>query len=167
MSPSEAHQRIAALRTELARHDELYYRQAQPELADFDYDRLKRELADLEHGYPDLARGDSPTQRVGGAPIPGFVTVHHAVPMMSIDNTYAVDEVRVVGSAGGAFQRVHGGHPGLPHGAQHLDEAVAHLVLHDGASPVVMIIHVRIFKPVLNIHDKSECHLFLVQIHWG
>jgi len=94
MSPSEAHQRIAALRTELARHDELYYRQAQPELADFDYDRLKRELADLEHGYPDLARGDSPTQRVGDDRADGFVRVRHRQAMMTLDNTYDEGELR-------------------------------------------------------------------------
>ena len=50
--PSDSTQRIATLRAELARHDELYYRQARPELSDYDYDRLKRELADLEAAQP-------------------------------------------------------------------------------------------------------------------
>jgi len=94
MSPSEAHTRIAALRAELARHDELYYRQAQPELADFDYDVLKRELADLEAAFPNLASGESPTRRIGDDRIEGFIRVRHRQAMMTLDNTYDEGELR-------------------------------------------------------------------------
>ena len=64
MTAPEARDRIAELRAQVARHDELYYRRAKPEISDFEYDRLKRELADLEAGDPRLLAADSPTQRV-------------------------------------------------------------------------------------------------------
>jgi DNA ligase (NAD+) len=67
MSPAEVRQRIAALRTSLAHHDELHYRRARPEITDFDYDRLKAELAALEQEFPEAAREsgtESPTARV-------------------------------------------------------------------------------------------------------
>lgn len=87
-------QRVAHLREELNRHNILYYDQAKPQISDQDYDRLMKELIDLEDAHPELRTPDSPTQRVGGAPASGFVTVEHAVPMMSIDNTYDAAAVR-------------------------------------------------------------------------
>lgn len=89
-----AAKRAAWLRDELNRHNYLYYVEAKPEISDQEFDRLLRELADLEKTHPELATADSPTQRVGGEPIAGFRTVQHAVRMMSIDNTYAEGEVR-------------------------------------------------------------------------
>ena len=86
--------RIAQLRSELEHHNYLYYVQAQPILSDREFDRLIKELTELETAHPDLASPDSPTQRVGGQPIEGFVSVEHAVRMMSIDNTYDEAEVR-------------------------------------------------------------------------
>ncbi|AHF91092.1 DNA ligase [Opitutaceae bacterium TAV5] len=86
--------RIAALRAELARHDELYYRAARPELSDFDYDRLKRELADLEAQHPELATGESPTRRIGDDRAEGFARVRHRQAMMTLDNTYDDGELR-------------------------------------------------------------------------
>ena len=65
MTSAEARQRIAELRAQVARHDELYYRQARPEITDFEYDRLKRELADLEAQFPQFKAADSPTQAGG------------------------------------------------------------------------------------------------------
>src|SRR6185312_423229 len=65
-----------------------------PAVSDQEFDRLLRELADLEAAHPELITPDSPTQRVGGEPIDGFRTVEHSVPMMSIDNTYDEAEVR-------------------------------------------------------------------------
>lgn len=94
MTSAEAKQRIAALRQQVGKHDELYYRQAQPELADFDYDRLKRELADLETQFPLYAVKDSPTARVGDDRLEGFVTYRHRQPMQSLDNTYSEAELR-------------------------------------------------------------------------
>ena len=79
--------RVEKLRDELNRHNHLYYIEAKPLVSDQQYDRLMRELAELEAAHPDLMTADSPTQRVGGAPIESFVTVEHTVPMRSIDNT--------------------------------------------------------------------------------
>jgi DNA ligase (NAD+) len=94
MSPNEAQSRIAALRTELARHDERYYRQAKPEIGDFEYDALKKELADLERHFPELAASESPTQRVGDDRSEGFVRVKHRLAMTTLDNTYDETELR-------------------------------------------------------------------------
>ena len=93
-NPAEARQRAEFLRAELERHNRLYYVEARPEISDREFDRLLRELQDLEAAHPDLATPDSPTQRVGGAPLAGFRSVKHAVPMMSLDNTYSVEEMR-------------------------------------------------------------------------
>ena len=86
--PESAKTRAAALREQLHRHNRLYYVEAAPEITDREFDALLAELGDLEDRYPQLVRPDSPTQRVGGEPIDGFETVEHAMPMMSIDNTY-------------------------------------------------------------------------------
>jgi len=85
---------VARLRSELNFHNDLYYNKAKPQISDQEYDRLMRELIDLEKAHPELLTPDSPSQRVGGAPASEFVTVEHAVPMMSIDNTYDEAEVR-------------------------------------------------------------------------
>lgn len=87
-------QRAAALRDELHRHNQLYYADDAPEIADREFDQLLRELQDLETQFPELQTPDSPTQRVGGTPIDGFTTVAHASPMLSIDNTYSEDELK-------------------------------------------------------------------------
>ncbi|MEY2878897.1 MAG: ligase [Verrucomicrobiota bacterium] len=94
MSPSEASSRITELRAVVAHHDELYYRRAQPEISDFDYDRLKQELADLETRFPQFATADSPTQRVGDDRVQGFQEVAHRRKMLSLDNTYNEAELR-------------------------------------------------------------------------
>ena len=86
--------RAPHLSAELQRHNALYYSGGATELSDPDFDALLRELQDLEDAHPELQTPDSPTRRVGGAPIEHFVTVEHAVPMLSIDNTYNQDELR-------------------------------------------------------------------------
>src|SRR6185503_15144929 len=86
--------RIAKLRDEINRHSYLYYAEARPEISDREFDKLLAELIELEKEHPDLITPDSPTQRVGGEPIEGFEQVRHAVPMMSIDNTYDEQGVR-------------------------------------------------------------------------
>ncbi len=80
--------RIRELRAELARHNHLYYTKAAPEISDPDYDRLFRELEELEKLHPQAHDPNSPTLRVGGAPIAGFQQVRHAVPMLSIDDVF-------------------------------------------------------------------------------
>ena len=87
-------EKIQRLRETIRRHDRLYYVEAAPEASDREYDRLLAELKALEAAHPELLTPDSPTQRVGGEPIEGFVTVEHASPMLSIDNTYSEGDLR-------------------------------------------------------------------------
>ena len=94
MPTASAAHRVEKLRRELDRHNHLYYVEAEPDVSDREYDRLMAELAELEAAHPELASPDSPTQRVGGEPIDAFASVAHAVPMMSIDNTYNADDLR-------------------------------------------------------------------------
>jgi DNA ligase (NAD+) len=94
MDTTEARRRIEKLRKEVAHHDELYYRSAKPEVTDFEYDVLKRELADLEAKFPELASADSPTARVGDDRVQGFREVAHRQRMLSLDNTYSEQELR-------------------------------------------------------------------------
>ena len=86
--------RIESLRAQLREHDYRYYVLAQPTISDQEYDRLMRELVDLETTSPEAITSDSPSQRVGGEPTKEFQTVTHAVPMLSLSNTYSEDEVR-------------------------------------------------------------------------
>jgi len=94
MGETPARLLIGHLRKELNRHNILYYVEAKPEISDRDYDRLYDELKALEEKYPYLITPDSPTQRVGGAPLKGFRSVRHLKPMMSLDNTYSYEELR-------------------------------------------------------------------------
>jgi DNA ligase (NAD+) len=93
MERAEAKKIIQDLREQINRHDHLYYVQAQPEISDQDYDKLYRQLGDLEKQFPDLVTQDSPTQRVGVELVGGFQTVKHQVPMLSLDNTFNENEV--------------------------------------------------------------------------
>lgn len=86
-------ERAAQLRELIRHHDVLYYQHAQPEITDRAYDALLQELIDLETAHPELRTIDSPTQRVGGAPIADFATVEHRTPMLSLANSYTRDEV--------------------------------------------------------------------------
>jgi DNA ligase (NAD+) len=87
-------QRVQHLRDEIRRHEELYYVQAAPEISDAEFDVLMNELKALEAQHPELLTSDSPTQRVGGRPAEGFVTVEHLQPMLSLDNAYNDDDLR-------------------------------------------------------------------------
>ncbi len=93
MAETIAH-RVKRLREELNHHNYLYYVLAKPEISDQQFDRALRELMELEEQHPELKSPDSPTVRVGGQAIDGFKSVQHAVPMMSIDNTYSEEDVR-------------------------------------------------------------------------
>src|SRR5690554_2921654 len=86
-------QRIAALRSEINDHNHRYYVLDAPTVADAEYDRLMGELVALEAEFPDLVTPDSPTQRVGAAPLSAFGTVRHAVAMRSLGNAFETDEV--------------------------------------------------------------------------
>ncbi len=90
-SPDE--QRITKLRTELLRHEHLYYVLDMPEITDAAYDALMNELKQLEAAHPELVTPDSPTQRVGGKPAEGFEKVAHSRPMLSLDNAYSTEDL--------------------------------------------------------------------------
>ena len=85
--------RIAELRAELNRHNQLYYQDAKPEVSDAEYDRLFRELEDLEKANPEFHDPNSPTHRVGGAPLETFEQRAHLLPMLSIDDLFSEEEV--------------------------------------------------------------------------
>ena len=89
----KARDRVAELRREIEEHNRRYYEEAAPVISDREYDRLYRELVDLETRFPSLVTPDSPTQRVGGKPLKAFGQITHRVPMLSLDNTYSEGEV--------------------------------------------------------------------------
>ncbi len=93
LSPEEAAAELAFLATEIARHDALYHGKDQPEISDADYDALKRRNEAVERQFPDLVSADSPSRRVGAAPLPTFAPVTHARPMLSLDNTFSDEDV--------------------------------------------------------------------------
>ncbi|MDH4211423.1 MAG: NAD-dependent DNA ligase LigA [candidate division WOR-3 bacterium] len=94
MTSRQAKKRIERLRRELDYHDYRYYVLNQPEISDIEYDRLYKELEELERAHPEYVTPDSPTQRVGGEPLREFKTVEHRIKMLSLDNTYSEQEVR-------------------------------------------------------------------------
>jgi len=89
-----ANKKILNLRKEVRRHDTKYFVENAPEVSDREYDKLYKELKTLENNFPELIVPDSPTQRVSGKPIEGFKHVKHAIPMLSMDNTYSHEELR-------------------------------------------------------------------------
>lgn len=94
MNRAEAKKRIESLASEISEHDYRYYALDQPTISDAQYDRLFRELVELEEKYPDLRPPDSPTQRVGGAMRTAFRKVEHLRLMLSLDSLMEADEVR-------------------------------------------------------------------------
>ena len=90
----DVRKRLERLRQEIRRHDHLYYVLNAPEIGDQEYDALFAELLRLEAAHPELVTADSPTQRVSGRPLDEFATVRHAVPMLSMDNTYSAEELQ-------------------------------------------------------------------------
>ena len=93
MSAEDAKAEIDRLTAEVARHDRLYHREDAPEIADADYDAMKRRLMALEAAFPELAHADSPTHAVGAAPSESFAKHRHAVPMLSLGNAFEAEEV--------------------------------------------------------------------------
>ena len=88
-----AAQEIAELRQEIARHNHRYHVLDDPLISDAEYDRLFRRLLNLEKAHPELASPDSPTQKVGAAPLERFATVQHSLPMLSLNNAMAPEEL--------------------------------------------------------------------------
>lgn len=94
MERSLAKERIAFLCREIERHNRLYYENDAPEITDAEYDHLFQELKELETSYPEFARSDSPTLRVGGKPLARFSQVTHRMPMLSLDNAFSEGDIQ-------------------------------------------------------------------------
>ncbi|MBN2614058.1 MAG: NAD-dependent DNA ligase LigA [Bacteroidales bacterium] len=94
MNREEAKQRISVLSKEIEEHNYSYYVLAQPIISDFEFDHKLKELEKLEAEFPDFKLPDSPTQRVGGQPTKDFPTVKHKYPMLSLGNSYSLDEIK-------------------------------------------------------------------------
>ena len=89
---------IATLRDQIRRHDYKYYVEAAPEISDREYDKLLERLKQLEAAHPELVTSDSPTQRIGDQPVSELPQVEHRVPMLSIENTYSLEELKTFGA---------------------------------------------------------------------
>ena len=96
--PKTIEKEAEKLRADIRKHEHRYYVLSDPEISDFEFDKLMRRIQELERQYPELVTPDSPTQRVGGEPAEEFAKVRHAVPMLSLENTYSVDELKDFGS---------------------------------------------------------------------
>ena len=89
----DAKQRINQLRQEIVYHEKKYYRDSDPQISDYEFDLLVKELQALEERYPELITPESPTQRVGEQPLEGFISIEHRIPMLSLDNCYNPEEL--------------------------------------------------------------------------
>ena len=97
MANKSAEQEIAELRETIREHDRRYHVENAPTISDLEYDRLMNRLKELEAAHPEQITQDSPTQRVGGAPVDGLTSVAHRVPMLSMDNTYSLEDLERFG----------------------------------------------------------------------
>src|SRR3990167_3160690 len=85
--------KVNKLRQQINEHNYRYYVLDDPRVSDAEYDRLFRELQQLEHDYPQSITPDSPTQRIGAAPLKAFAKVQHEIPMLSLDNAFTEEDV--------------------------------------------------------------------------
>ncbi len=93
LSPKHAEQKIRKLREEIKYHEKKYYVDNDPQIADYEFDLLVKNLKELEKQFPELITPDSPTQRVGEQPVSGFSSMEHSQPMLSLDNCYSYEEL--------------------------------------------------------------------------
>ena len=96
LDETDAAAELAELAADIAHHDELYYRDDEPEISDAAYDALRARNDEIEARFPHLIREDSPSLRVGAPPVGAFGKVPHRVPMLSIDNAFTEDKVDAI-----------------------------------------------------------------------
>ena len=94
MEEQKAAVRLTQLKEQIAYHDKRYYVLDAPEISDYQYDQLMRELLEIEAQYPQLLTADSPSQRVGGAPLKEFASYTHRNSLLSLMNAYGTDDLR-------------------------------------------------------------------------
>ena len=104
LTPAEAEAELARLAEEIAAADRLYYQDDAPKLTDAEYDALRQRNLAIEARFPGLKRADSPTERVGAAPVAKFATVRHAVPMLSLENAFSEADVSDFLGVGGTSE---------------------------------------------------------------
>ena len=125
--------KIKSLRDEIRHHNYLYHALDDIEIPDAEYDRLVRELQELEKAYPELVTSDSPTQRVGAEPSGALKTVKHRLPMLSLDNAFAEQELREFHARVAEKLEFEDGAPKLPYSAEpKLDGAAVSLLYENG-----------------------------------
>jgi DNA ligase (NAD+) len=93
MNATQAQQEISRLTEQINHHNYLYYVESNPEISDYEFDLLLRQLQDLEAAFPQFASPNSPTKRVGGDITKKFKSVMHRFPMLSLSNTYSEEEI--------------------------------------------------------------------------
>src|SRR5262245_3482158 len=93
ITPRQAEREHARLEAEIRQHDEAYYQKDAPTVSDAEYDSLRRRYNEVEARFPDLRTLDSLSRKVGAAPARGFAKVRHAVPMLSLNNAFAAEDV--------------------------------------------------------------------------
>ena len=134
MSASAAEKKeIESLREQIRYHNYRYHALDDPEIPDVEYDRMMRRLQALETQFPDLVTDDSPTQRVGDTPVAAFGTVRHDIPMLSLDNAFAAEELREFHRRVTARLELESGADELRYAAEpKLDGAAVSLLYQDG-----------------------------------
>ena len=103
LTQAEAAEELRALAQEISAHDAAYYQEDAPHISDADYDALRQRNGDIERRFPELKRTDSPSERVGAAPVQGFAKVTHNVPMLSLGNAFDADDIDIVDPADGVL----------------------------------------------------------------
>src|SRR3954449_13354592 len=93
LTKAQAKVELVRLTLEIERHDKAYYQEDAPKVSDAEYDALRQRFNTIEARFPELVTGDSPSQKVGAAPSGRFKKVRHAVPMLSLDNAFAEQDV--------------------------------------------------------------------------
>ncbi|MCD6283400.1 NAD-dependent DNA ligase LigA [bacterium] len=132
MNREQAKKRIAELRSEIERHNFLYYTLDAPEISDAEYDRLYRELTELEREFPELVTPDSPTQKVGGPIARELAAVRHEFPMYSLDNAFSLGELREFDARVHRFLKLDAAEPLEYHVEPKLDGLAVSLKYEDG-----------------------------------